>query len=161
MANIAEISLQIGKNLGQLGAFCDTGFALAVHIRFTSPSLLYRTYGSDWIEFYSAQGFMLQDPVVRWGLAHQGSVTWGALGSTDPAGVIAASVAHGLTNGWTYSTGPANSRTLSGFTKSGAAFSDDEMDQIRAIVKKIHDLTEGIEHFSAADLTTLRALAPS
>ena len=29
--------------LDRLRAYCDTGFALAIHIRYTRPSLLYRT----------------------------------------------------------------------------------------------------------------------
>lgn len=152
---------QIAEPLSQLSALCNTGFALAVHIRFTRPSLLYRTYGPDWIERYSERGYMLSDPVVHYGLAHTGTVIWADLAGNDPAGVIADAVAHGLTNGWNYATGPTNSRTLCGFTKSGAAFSAAQMDQGRALVDQIHALTDGIEHFSAAELDALRALEPA
>lgn len=161
MSKLADKAGQISELLSQLNALCDTGFALAVHIRFTRPSLLYRTYGPDWIARYSERGYMLSDPVVHHGLAHVGTVIWADLADNDPAGVIADAVAHGLTNGWNYSTGPANSRSLCGFTKSGAAFSAADMDRGRALVDEIHALTEGIEHFTQAELDALRAISPA
>lgn len=155
------IATQIAGQLAQLVALCDTGFALAVHIRFTSPALLYRTYAPDWIAYYSERGFVMHDPVVRRGLMQTGTVLWDDLADEDPAGVISAAAAHGLINGWNYAVGPATSRTLCGFTRSGAAFSAAQMDQGRAIVDRIHALTEGIEHFPAADIAALRALVPA
>lgn len=161
MSKRADKADQIADLLSRLSALCDTGFALAVHIRFTRPSLLYRTYAPDWIELYSERGYMLSDPVVHFGLANTGTVIWANLMGNDPAGVISAAVAHGLTNGWTYSTGPANSRTICGLTKSGAGFTAAQMDQGRALVDEIHALTEGIEHFPAAELDALRAIGPA
>ena len=155
------ISTEIAAHLSQLVALCDTGFALAVHIRFTSPTLLYRTYAPAWIEYYSERGFMMQDPVVRRGLMQAGTVLWDDLADEDPAGVISAAAAHGLINGWNYAVGPATSRTLCGFTRSGPAFTAAQMDQGRTIVDSIHALTEGIEHFPPAHLVALRALVPS
>lgn len=161
MPAMPAISTQIAAHLSQLVVLCDTGFALAVHIRFTSPALLYRTYSPDWIEYYSERGFVMQDPVVRRGLMQAGTVLWADLADEDPAGVISAAAAHGLVNGWNYAVGPATSRTLCGFTRSGAAFTAAQMDQGRAIVDSIHALTEGIEHFSPAELAALRALVPA
>ncbi len=160
MSKTDGIARQVAAPLSRLSALCDTGFALAVHIRFTRPSLLYRTYASDWIARYSEKGYMLSDPVVRHGLTNTGTVVWADLMADDPAGVIADAVAHGLHNGWNYATGPANSRTLCGFTKSGVAFSQDQMDQARALVDQIHALTDGIEHFGDAEMDALRALDP-
>jgi LuxR family transcriptional regulator len=148
----------VGKALIQLSSFCDTGFALAIHIRYTRPSLLYRTYGQKWIEHYSEQGFMLSDPVVHWGLTNTGTVEWADLSEQDPAGVMRAAVEHGLTNGWTFSFGPATSRTIDGLTKSGAPFTEAERAKIIRIVEEIHALTEGIEAFPANTQDALRSL---
>jgi LuxR family transcriptional regulator len=160
MSDSGECIRSVSAELARLTALCDTGFALAVHIRFTSPALLYRTYSQAWIEYYSAKGFMLQDPVVRWGLAHPGTIAWADLAADDPAGVIKAAVEHGLTNGWNYATGPASSRTLCGFTKSGAPFTTEMMDIGRAAVEQIHALTEAHKDFTEAEMADLRALLP-
>jgi LuxR family transcriptional regulator, quorum-sensing system regulator SdiA len=144
--------------LTEIGSICDTGFALAIHIRFTRPALLYRTYRSDWIEYYSEKGFMLSDPVVHWGLMNSGKVLWDDLSEQDSAGVLTDAKGFGLTNGWTYSVGPAASRTISGHTKSGADFTTDQVATLQRLVQQAHDLTEGIDTFGPESMDALRLL---
>ena len=148
----------VSQALTALDALCDRGFALAVHIRLIRPTLLYQTYSQAWAEHYSMKGYMLTDPVVRWGLEQNGTVKWSDLSAQDTAGVFPDAVKFGLTNGWTYSTGPASSRTISGATKSGADFTDDERTRIMALVDAIHLATEGFEHFPAAVQESLKGL---
>ncbi len=142
----------------QISAFCDTGFALAIHIRYTRPSLLYRTYQQPWIDHYSEKGFMLTDPVVHWGLMNTGMVWWDDLADQDPAGVLRDARAFGLLNGWTYSMGEAASRTISGITRSGPAFTETEVQHIIALTHEAHTLTMGIESFAPEVMEALRAL---
>lgn len=148
----------VAQSLKRLGELCDRGFAVAVHIRLIRPTLLYQTYSEAWAEHYSVKGYMLTDPVVRWGLEQTGRVVWSDLVDRDPAGVMTDAVRFGLTNGWTYSTGPASSRTISGTPKSGADFTDAERDEICALVDAIHTATDGFEHFPAAVQQALRDL---
>ena len=148
----------VAQSLVAIGAICDLGFALAVHIRLIRPTLLYQTYAADWAENYSIKGYMLTDPVVRWGLEQTGSVLWSDLVDVDPAGVIPDAISFGLTNGWTYSTGPAASRTISGTPKSGADFTEAQRDAIRRHVDAIHAATDGYEHFAPAEQQALRDL---
>ncbi len=143
---------------GQISAMCDTGFALAIHIRYTRPSLLYRTYQQPWIDHYSEKGFMLTDPVVHWGLMNTGIVWWDDLADQDPAGVLRDAKAFGLLNGWTYSMGEAASRTITGITRSAPAFSDAEVKTIIALTHEVHELTTGIENFSPEVMDALRTL---
>ncbi|MDB5660217.1 MAG: hypothetical protein JWS10_2832 [Cypionkella sp.] len=144
--------------LTRLRAYCDSGFALAIHIRYTRPSILYRTYHQGWIDHYSERGFMLSDPVVHWGLTNVGSVNWADLVDQDSQGVIKDALAHGLHNGWTYAIGASTSRTIAGLTKSGADFTDAERVDIRQIVDDLHALTEGLEGFEPGTQSALLAL---
>jgi LuxR family transcriptional regulator len=137
----------VASCLRRLDAFCDTGYALAIHIRLTSPTLLYQTYSQAWAEHYSVKGYMLSDPVVHWGLTHSGRVMWASLAGADPEGVIAAAESFGLTHGWTYSTGPASSRTIAGLTRSGRAHTDAEVAEIQAIVDHLHEITGQFDDF--------------
>lgn len=148
----------VSQRLLRLSHLCDSGYALAIHIRYTRPSLLYRTYGQDWIDTYSERGFMLSDPVVVWGLGKTGAINWADLADQDPEGVLTAARAHGLHNGWTYATGSATSRTIAGLTKTGADFTADQRAEISAIVDEIHALTDGLESFAATEQEALRAL---
>lgn len=158
MSRSVEKDAVVAQLLGSLSAFCDRGFALAVHIRLTRPSILYQTYAQDWSDTYSERGYMLSDPVVHWGLMNTGWVEWESLTGQDPAGVIAAAKAHGLTNGWTYAVGSASSRTIAGLPRSGAPFSAAERAEMGGIVDAIHETTEGFETFPADLQDRLRRL---
>lgn len=148
----------VAEHLARLSALCDTGYALAIHIRYTRPALLYRTYGQAWIDHYSEKGFMLVDPVVRWGIGTTGLVKWSDLIADDPAGVMRDAEKFGLTNGISYAVGNPASRTIAGFTKSGAPFTEAEIAELTATVDAIHDLTEGVEQFGPKEQEALRAL---
>jgi len=148
----------VSERLARLRALCDSGFALAVHIRYTRPTILYRTYDQAWIDHYSERGFMLSDPVVHWGLTHTGAVNWADLADQDPQGVISDALAHGLHNGWTYAVGPQTSRTIAGITKTGPDFTVAERAEISQIVNEVHDLTEGFESVSPETQAALLAL---
>ena len=157
MKDIAKIEA-VSERLIRLGALCDSGFALAIHIRYTRPTILYRTYDQAWIEHYSERGFMLSDPVVHWGLTHVGGISWSVLTEQDPQGVLRDALAHGLHNGWTYAMGPQTSRSIAGVTKTGADFTAAERDEVAQIVDELHALTEGFESFSADTQAALLAL---
>ncbi|WP_176438445.1 autoinducer binding domain-containing protein [Actibacterium lipolyticum] len=144
--------------LKKLAQYCDTGFALAIHIRYTRPSLLFQTYDQAWNDYYSENGLMLSDPVVRWGLQNTGYVLWDDLMDDDDAGVLAKAKSFGLNNGVTYATGPISSRTISGFTRNGPPFSKEELDAMNAIVDEVHELTQGIENFSEEEINALREI---
>ncbi|RBP86123.1 autoinducer binding domain-containing protein [Rhodobacter sp. 140A] len=133
---------QLDAILSELGELCDTGYALALHIRFTRPSLLFRTYAQDWIDHYSEMGMMLRDPVVVWGFHHTGSVLWQDL--DDPDGILAEAAQHGIRNGLTCAVGPAGDRSISGFTRSSGPFSPAEIEKMHAITQRLHELSAGL-----------------
>ncbi|MEO6298858.1 MAG: autoinducer binding domain-containing protein [Paracoccaceae bacterium] len=148
---------EIDALLGKLKAICDRGFALAVHIRYTRPTLLYQTYAQDWSDHYSEKGYMLSDPTVHWGLANVGSMDWDMQVDQDPEGVIKAARNYGLINGWTYAVGPATSRSLASMTKT-TPFTEEQRNQVRAAIDEIHALTDGFENFPPKQQIALRAL---
>ena len=157
MARSPDKGAMVAQYLGSIAKFCDRGFALAIHIRYTRPTLLYQTYSQDWADHYSVKGYMLSDPVVRWGLTHTGWAEWASLADEDPDGVIAAAVSFGLTHGWTYATGPAGSRTIAGLPRS-TAYLPGDFDELARLVDAIHDATEGFDQLTPAEQDALRKL---
>ncbi len=134
--------VRLATLLGRLQALCDTGFALAIHIRLTRPTLLYTTYDPAWSDYYSEHGFMLVDPVVHFGLTDTGRVIWADMAAQDSEGVLVKAREFGLHHGWTYALGHSNSKTIAGLTRSDRAHTEAEMDEIEAILDEMHVLTE-------------------
>lgn len=127
----------------ELADLCDTGYAFALHIRFTRPAILLRTYDDAWLEEYSRQGMMIRDPVVIWGMQNSGYVYWDDL--PDPEGILTKAKSFGIHNGVTCSVGPASSRTISGFSRSSGPFSTQEAGYFLNLTQKLHDLTADVE----------------
>jgi LuxR family transcriptional regulator, quorum-sensing system regulator SdiA len=148
----------VANALKGLESLCDRGFAIAVHIRLIRPTLLYQTYPQAWTEHYSMKGYMLTDPTVLWGLEHTGSVRWADLKGSDTVGVFADAVAFGLTNGCTYATGPASSRTISSAAKSGVDFTESQREEFRGLIDTIHAETNDFDGFAPAVQQALRDL---
>ncbi|MDH2326283.1 autoinducer binding domain-containing protein [Cereibacter sp. SYSU M97828] len=150
MSKVEEVT----RRLRELSSICDTGYALAIHIRFTSPTLLYQTYPDEWIRFYTERGFMLSDPVVRWGLRETGFIRWNDIPDEDHEAVMVHARQHGIAHGVAFSLGTPASRTLAGLTRSQDEFTGDEIDRMIGLVSEIHDLTRE----PGDDLATLRSL---
>ena len=157
MVDVSRRAHSVAALLGELVSNCDSGFALAAHIRYTRPTLLYQTYAQTWGDHYSENGYMMVDPTVHWGLANVGSVDWQDLVTQDMAGVIQAAHNHGLNNGWTYATGPATSRSLGSLTNS-VPFTAEARLRCCAIIDEIHALTDGFDQFPVDLQTRLRNL---
>ena len=157
MAEVRGKDTEVAALLGKLKVLCDRGFAMAVHIRYTRPTLLYQTYSREWGDYYSEKGYMLTDPTVHWGLANVGSMDWDQLEGQDPEGIIKAARSYGLTNGWTYAVGPATSRSLASMTRT-SPFTEAERNEIRKAIDEIHTLTEGFDSFPPALQDKLRKL---
>ncbi|MFM2388514.1 MAG: hypothetical protein RLZZ437_69 [Pseudomonadota bacterium] len=151
---------QVKENLKALEKISDTGYLLAVHIRYTRPTLMYTTYPQVWLEHYGGSGMMMVDPVVRWAMAEDignGLARWADLAANDPAGVVASADEHGLQNGISFAIGPTTSRTIGSITKS-APFTAEETETARRLITEIHDLTDGLEQMDSARQEGLRKL---
>lgn len=160
MTDDATTVKQVKKHLRELGTLCDTGYLLAVHIRYTRPTLLFTTYPPAWLEHYGEKGMMMVDPVVRWAMSAEtetGLALWRDLAADDPGQVVAAAAEYGLHNGMSFAIGPITSRTIGSVTSS-QPFSSAATAQADALISAIHNLTDGVEHMDAATVDVLRAI---
>lgn len=133
--------MDISKTLAQMMDLAPAGFAIALHVRFTTPAYLFQTYPAAWIEEYGKAGLVMSDPTVAWGFGQVGVVTWAELASQDPAGVLERAKAHGLLHGITVSLERRDSRSIASFSRSDREFSQSEVAQIESAVSDLHDAT--------------------
>ncbi|MGL5009862.1 MAG: autoinducer binding domain-containing protein [Paracoccaceae bacterium] len=160
MPDNTTIVKQVKGHLRDLAALCDTGYLLAVHIRYTRPSLMFTTYPANWLEHYGGTGMMMVDPVVRWAMSEDltgGMALWRDLASDDPGQVVAAAAEYGLSNGMSFAVGPIVSRTIGSVTSS-QPFSAEATARAEQLITAIHDLTEGLEQLPAETVDALRAI---
>ena len=57
---------EISETLDQLNQLAPTGYALGIHIEYTTPKFMFQTYPKAWLDYYSSNGLVMSDPMVAW-----------------------------------------------------------------------------------------------
>ena len=135
--------------LDELKIKAPSGYAIALHIEFNAPKLLFQTYPVAWINHYEQMGFIMNDPTVHWGFSNIGHKRWSELTEFDTKGILKAAGKFGLNFGVTLSMDKQKKQTIASFARSDREFSDDEIVEIQEIIEMIHK-----EEVSAIKLTS-------
>jgi len=149
----------IATLLHDLDQRSPSGFAIALHVRFTRPTYLFQTYAKRWMDHYSATGMVMHDPVVRWGLQNVGRVLWSDLAPIDESGVLEQAKDFGLMNGVAIAMVIAESRSIAGFARADRDYTDAETDALDELVVQLHRETLGLDRLSRSDQKALTALS--
>ena len=150
---------QVAELLDRIGAMTPAGNALGLHVRFAAPTYLFRTYSPEWSDHYSAQGLVMRDPTVAWGMTETGTTRWSDLHALDTAGVLKEAASFGLAYGLTVSVLDGGSRSVGGFARSDREFSDDEIGALWRAVARLHAITTKGTPLSPGDQKTIKALS--
>lgn len=151
--------VEIKAKLASLQALAPDGYALAFHVRFTTPTFLFQTYDRKWLDHYTQEGYVMSDPAVHWGFENTGVVDWDQLRDKDPANVLVAAAEHGLRYGISWAVGDDAGQSLGSFARSDRKFTQGEIDQIVAIVTDLHVLTHNLQALSPDTAATLKEMS--
>lgn len=152
-----QTSLELG--LARLRRLAPQGYALGLHIRFASATMMIQTYDQAWIERYTERGYMLCDPMVSWGFATTGVSRWSEMNFPDPHDVFGQAAAFGLRYGVAVAHGEISSRSIGGFARADREFNDEEISQIHETVKLLHTASTPPESLTNAQRHALRLVA--
>ena len=149
----------IDIGLAKLDRLAPRGYALGLHIRFASASIMVQTYDPRWIDIYTSKGYMMCDPLVSWGFGNEGQIRWSEISVPDPHNILGQAATHGLKYGIAVSYGPASSRTIGGFAREDREFTDTEMTAILETVKVLHSESTPPDSLTVAQQEALRLVA--
>lgn len=147
------------RELRKLDALAPAGYFLGLHIRFTSPLMTFQTYNQEWISHYTENGYVLRDPMVAWGFATTGATRWSNKDLPDPFGILEDAARFGLKYGVTIAYGPITSRTIACVARADREFEDAEIEQIEALVRRLHDMTQPPQELTKAQIDALKCIA--
>ncbi len=150
-------SLDLG--LARLRKLAPEGYALGLHIRFASAQIMIQTYDPKWVEIYTANGYMMCDPMISWGFGTEGACRWSELNYPDPHGIFKQGAAFGLVYGVAIAHGPKSSRSIGGFGRKDREFTDSEINQIHQTVRLLHKQSTPPEALTVAQQHALRIIA--
>lgn len=133
----------ISDKLAALKVSAPAGFALGLHVVYTTPTYMFQTYPRAWLDLYAQRGFLMSDPIVHWGFENTGTVRWSELKAQDSQGVFEAAAEFGLAYGVTVAIETKEGRSFGGFSRTDREFTDDEGQSLYESVCEIHLRTAG------------------
>jgi LuxR family transcriptional regulator, quorum-sensing system regulator SdiA len=145
--------------LRKLASLAPEGYFVGLHIRFTSPLLSFQTYDKTWVDHYTANGYVLRDPMTAWGFSTTGWIRWSDPALPDPFGLFKEAATYGLKYGVTMSCGPINSRTIASLARSDREYEEREIETIVAVVHHLHDMSEPPHELTKAQVEALTCIA--
>ncbi|MEJ6398004.1 autoinducer binding domain-containing protein [Yoonia sp. 208BN28-4] len=131
----------ISDKLAALKIASPAGYALGLHVVYTTPTYMFQSYPRAWLDLYAQKGFLMTDPIVHWGFENTGSVRWSSLTAQDTQGVLVAAAEHGLNFGVTVALETDAGRSFGGFSRGDREFTEDEMQALYDHVSELHTLT--------------------
>lgn len=137
--------------LAELGDTTSAGYAIGLHLEFTTSRYILQTYSKDWMAEYSRRGLLLVDPTVRWGVENLGWIRWTDLAPLDEGGVLEAAAGYGLKYGVSIAVEGGGTRSLGSFASSDAEFTEAQIATLSSDLEKLHALTGDIELDSPED----------
>lgn len=154
-----DVGSVIEGHLARIKALSPSGFAIAFHIRYTTPDFLFQTYSKDWLSIYSQEGLVMQDPIVGWSFANNGWIRWSDLENDDPAGVLERSAAFGMRYGIAMGVEEDGSRSVAGFARPDREYEEQEVDILLEEVRSLHLATLEAGRLSAAARDELKRMS--
>jgi LuxR family transcriptional regulator len=143
-------------------AFSDlapAGYYIAVRLGFAFPLAEYNALPELWVEHYTRQGLMLDDPVMRWAYDNIGTIRWSELQVPDPRGVLSLAEGYGLAHGVVAVCGGAGrevQRSFGSFARGDREFSDLEIALLARKLAKLHIDMAPPSNLTRAELEVLR-----
>lgn len=64
----------------EIAKIAQSGFSLAINVRFMTPELAYSTFPDEWIEQYLRHNYAIMDPVLLWTAYNDGIARWSDIG---------------------------------------------------------------------------------
>jgi LuxR family transcriptional regulator len=143
----------------QFHLIAPAGFYVALRVGFTFPEEELNALPEPWVEFYTTQGLVVQDPAMRWVYGHTGALRFSDLDVPDPHQVRAHAAVFGLAHGAVVSVLNPSDR---GRRSYGLFFRDDrdfeaiELEQLQRLVKRAHSGPVDEPTLTAAEIEALK-----
>jgi LuxR family transcriptional regulator, quorum-sensing system regulator SdiA len=130
---------------------CSAGYAVGLHLQYTTSKYIFQHYSRSWMQEYSRRGFILTDPTVKWGIANEGWIRWSDLSSSDDGYVLRAAADFGLKFGVTISIVDSSARSLGSFASTEDEFGDETISDLAAGLGALHAHARSIDLGSEED----------
>ncbi|KEO56059.1 helix-turn-helix transcriptional regulator [Thioclava pacifica] len=142
----------------RLQVLAPAGFYVALRVGYAFPESELNRLDCAWVDRYTQEGLVVQDPSMRWIYGNLGWVRWGDMTLEDPRGVQQMAREMGLRFGATVSFSDPRDvgrRSYAVLFRADRDFTDAELDEVFATLRDMHLDASG-RSLTAAELEAIR-----
>jgi LuxR family transcriptional regulator len=153
---------RLNDHTDQIVRLAPAGFYVALRVGYTFPEEELNRLPDPWVEYYTRQGLVVHDPLMKWVYAHTGVARWSEVLLPDPLMVRRAAIDHGLLHGAVASMltkADQGRRSYGLFFRADRDFSDGELNAISIILDALHSGTKMERNLTANEVEALKMLA--
>jgi DNA-binding CsgD family transcriptional regulator len=146
----------------QIELLAPAGFYLALRVGFSFPEVEINQLPSNWVEFYTTNGLVVHDPVLKWVYANSGVNRMADITLPDPHQILERAAVFGLTHGAVISVmTPADRgrRSYGMFFRADRDFADQDLSALHAVVRHLHVGGNDEPNLTAAEIEALQMQA--
>lgn len=154
MSSRAEINAALAK-LKKPSSGLLRGFAYSL----CCPPMQFQTYNKDWAQRYSERACPARSHHRLGFLRRRGPAVGACFRSRTRSPFFRMRPITGCISGWRLPLARIKSRTICCFAHDKREFTDDEIEVISAMVRRLHDVTEPPESLTKAQQEALRCIA--
>lgn len=141
-----------------IAELASSGHYLALRVGFAFPMEEVNAFPAAWVEYYTRQGFMLEDPVIRWIYQNTGSIRWSEIELLDQRDVMRQAARFGLVYGAAvccFDHGTPGQRSFGSFARADREFTEPEISVLSRHVNRLHREKAPPKNLTRAELETL------
>jgi DNA-binding CsgD family transcriptional regulator len=146
----------------QIDQISPSGFYVALRVGFSFPEAEENHLPEPWVDYYTAEGFVVDDPSMRWVYRNSGAIRSSMIDLPDPRQVRAHARVFGLSYGAVISVslrGDAGRRSYGLFFRDDRDFTDAELDALLQILSGLHSGRDEDPGLTNAEIEALRMQA--
>jgi LuxR family transcriptional regulator len=144
--------------LDEIRQLAPAGFYVALRIGFAFPMEEVNELPQEWVNHYTANGFGLFDPVLRWAYGNVGTCAWSQLNLDDPRQIMSQARSFGLRYGVVVSvfeSGTNAQRSFASFARADREFTQLESKLLLAYLRRRHKEAAPPTNLTTAELEAL------
>lgn len=146
----------------QIDLISPAGFYVALRVGFSFPEVEMNQLPSNWVEFYTTNGLVVHDPVMKWVYGNTGLLRMAEIALPDPYQIRARAEVFGLTHGAAISVmlpSDRGRRSYGLFFRADRDFADQELAVLHGLVRQLHTGGNDEPNLTAAEIEALQMQA--
>lgn len=147
--------MTIHDDTERLSRLAPVGYYIALRVGFAFPLEEYNHLPASWVEIYTSERLILDDPAIRWAYSNEGVMRWSAI--EDPTGLFVRARRLGLRHGAVASVAEAGgARSYGLFIRDDREFSDRELVALDEMIRRLHAASAPPSNLTQAEIEVLR-----